>query len=209
MNKNDSLDNPHYSDLVRIFNDATNPGAVRGAALTAMRRTGDPNLKRLLSTVIPNYNNYPDIIVRHAEIQASKRGFGKEYIDKMEEIARTTNDPDVYGSTIYALGIVGGQQAVHSIISVNVRFNNPYIVKGALVKNYQSILNMLEIGQPEEMISSGIAAARMIALEPAVEALNDLKNSNITPELVVSVKSAIEYINANAIPYNYEKWEVD
>lgn len=159
------------SELMRIFTNTETPPEVKGAAITAMRRTKDPALESVIDTVLKAKEDFPTIVVRHAVVASAKSGLSKKYIEELKKITNTTVDPELYASTIYSLGITGGQDAIAAIVADYGRHGNERIGWMALRQNEKTILSMIELSQPIEIINIGIEAARLGEIVTSVSQL--------------------------------------
>ncbi|WP_349408977.1 hypothetical protein [Pseudalkalibacillus sp. SCS-8] len=194
--------------LLSIFNNENETAEVRGAAITAMRRVGHPQLEGVVNAVISNPSKYSDIIVRHAVVTGAK---SKILIDKekIKAIASNTTNSEVYDSTVYALGIQGGVKGVKSLLSLYGQ-GDDHIVKYSLISNKKTILSMLNLNQTNEIISNGIKAAQIIKLHSAVNKLELIVENATDITLQKNAESALAEIMAtpkSKFPSNSPKWE--
>lgn len=197
-------------ELIKIFKDENAPAEVRGASITAMRRIEDPNFQEVVDDVLNNYTNYHGEIIRYAAIEAAKSKKNKNYYTKLlSKIAKETNNKEVYGSTIFSLGIVGGPDAVKAIVDNYGRFGDDLSCNSALKRNYKSIISLIDLNQPIENITVGIKAAKYAGLTPAIDALQLIVNNSPDKNIVNQAQDAINYIKSNPATDNYHKWEVD
>jgi len=198
------------SELIDIFNDKNTPAEVRGAAITAMHRTGDPNFLTAVEEVLNSSSNHPDELIRCAAIEAAKSKKNKDsYTQKLREIANKTQNKDVYGSTIFSLGIIGSSDAVIAILDNYGRFEDNLSCDSALKRNYKTIISMINLNQPQKNIVLAIKAAKVAGLTPALEALEQIVASSQDQSLINIAKDAISYIKSNPASDNYQKWEVE
>ncbi|MBC2581541.1 hypothetical protein [Clostridium sp. DJ247] len=183
--------------LASIVNNESEPAEIRGAALTAMRRTEDPELNTSLQIIISNADKYEGIVLRHAMVESAKNGSIKQYIHAIKKIAETTNDYEVYQSAIYALGLSGGLDEIKAITSVYGAHNNKDICNFALRKNENTVLSMLSLNQSKETIISGIKAAKLANIPSAIPLLNEIKSNSKDQEILNEIKSATDTIDIN------------
>ena len=196
------------SEIIGIFQDTSAPAEVRGAAITAMHRTGDPNFNYAIQEVFSNYKDFPAKTVQYAVIEAAKTKANPDlYIPILRAIASETSDEELYGGTILSLGIYGGTNAVEAVMDNYGRFDNNPICKSALKQNYKTILSMLNLGQPKDVILMGISASELAGLTPAIESLEKIAVNSDDQILKSKSLEAIEYIKNNPTSDNFEKME--
>lgn len=197
------------SELFSVFNEQATPAKVKGAAITAMRRTKDPNFEGTLNAVLSNPEKYPSIVIRHAVLDAAKGGLGKNFITQLRNLAETTTDADLFGSTVFALGLTTGPEAVNTIVSTYGKFGSESIARFSLIRNQKIILSMLDLNQSYEILSAGIKAAEIIKLRSSIGLLEDIAVNSRNPELRNAAKIAAEEIKTSPeqLPDNFYKWE--
>ncbi|MFZ3171570.1 MAG: hypothetical protein WA118_06275 [Carboxydocellales bacterium] len=208
--KNESIGGAaEKSELFSLFNEQASPAKVKGAAITAMRRTKDPNFKAALNAVLTNPEKYPSIVIQHAALDAAKGGLGKIFITQLRNLAETTKDADLFGSTVYALGLTTGSEAVNTIVSTYGKFGNESIARFSLIRNQKIILSMLDINQSDELVSAGIKAAEKIKLQSSIVLLENIAVNSRNQELRNAAKIAAEEIKTSPeqLPDNFYKWE--
>lgn len=194
--------------LQKIFNNPVEPGEVRGAVLTAMRRTGDPQFKNSVILILSHPEKNAGIVVQHALIDAALGGIANENIKQIISIAQTTTNPEVYASAINSLGITGSPEAVKAITSLYGKFNNPYIGNASLERNTKVIISMLDLKQPLDTIQSAITAADILKFDSFIEPLKLLVNNTQDQALRDSAAAVLNGILANPQKSN-PKWEVN
>jgi hypothetical protein len=196
------------SEIFSIFKDTSAPPEVRGAAITAMHRTGDPNFEYAIQEVFNNYKEFPAKTVQSAIFEAAKTKKNQDvYIPILRKIASETDSEELYGSTILSLGICGGPDAVKAIMENCGRFERNLGCKSALKRNYKTILSMLDLTQSKDIILTGISAAKIAGLTPTIESLEMISLNCGDQELINKSLEAIEYIKNNPASNNYEKME--
>jgi len=198
------------SELMRIFTNTETPPEVKGAAITAMRRTKDPALESVIDTVLKAKEDFPSIVVRHAVVTAAKSGLSKKYIEELKKITNTTVDPELYASTIYSLGITGGQDAIAAIVADYGRHGNERIGRMALRQNEKTILSMIELSQPIEIINIGIEAARLgeiVTSVPQLQAIADKHPEKTLRDKVMEVLKALDSLGNTDANNRHNKWE--
>lgn len=201
------INNNVETELLNIYNDQAAPAKVKAAVITSMRRTGDHNFNGIVKTILSEPEKYPTIIVRHAVIDGAKSGVAKDYINNLENLAATTQDPEIYASTVYALGIIGGQDAVKAVISLYGKYDNADIGNFALLSNQKTILSMLDLKQSEETISVGITAANLINLHSSTELLQQIADNSKNQKLQNDAIAALNKIKNAPKWKNSNKWE--
>lgn len=209
LSDNPDIKQSQYKSLESIFYDSSTPPTVKGAILTTMRRTGHPNLQNAINSVMSNSTQNAGIVLRHAVVAGVK---SKQYdnISQIKELSLTTQDPEVYGTMVYALGLINSEEAVKAIVSVYGRFNNRDIGNYALESNQKTILSMLDVNKPNETIVTGITAANLAKLPCATDNLQALITYGPTQEIRNKAQVALNEINAtpkSAFPSNSNKWE--
>lgn len=195
------------STLQKIFDNEANPPIVRGAALTAMRRTGDPSLKDAVENVLISPQIYHDAILQYAVVEASKSGHSKNAVGNLKNIALTTESAEVYGSTIYSLGITDTPEAIEAILTAYGRFDNEYVCRGSLKLAYKAIMKMIDLGQPAETIRSGIMAAKLASVKPTIDLLKLIEAKSENLELREQASKAINDIQNSDAPDIFSKLE--
>lgn len=194
------------SILLKVFKNERTPSEVKGALLTAMGRTGDPNLNNTIKEVLHESHKYSNIVKRHAVITAAKRGLAVENLDKIKIILEETNDPEVYASSIYALGLTEEPEAIKIIVDNYDKFNNSHIGDNALEKNKTTITNMLKTVQSVHLVSAGIKAATILKFEEFLPSLEQLQYSEVIDKQ--TLENIINEIKVDLKQSN-PKWEVD
>lgn len=196
------------SEIIGIFKDESVSPEVRGAAITAMHRTCDPNFNYAIQEVFKDYNEFPPKTVQYAVIEAAKTKNNQDiYIPILTKIAAETDDEELYGSTIFSIGICGGTEAVKSIINNYGRFEEEPLCNSALKRNYKPILSMLDVNQSKDILLCGISAAESAGITPAIESLEIISVNTQDEEIKEKSLKAIEYIKSNPSSENYEKME--
>ena len=192
----DGIATDRMTQLRNIAEESATPPAVRGAAITALRRTGDEMHNAVVSAVLDNAATAETEVLRHAVVSAAKAGIASNRIGKLREIAMTTKDADVYASTIYALGLVGTQEAVVAIMNGYGRYENKHIARYALQKSEPAILQMLAADQPPQMLTVGIQAARSGGIAAAIQPLSSLRDGHADAEIRSKANEAIADLSA-------------
>ena len=202
-------ENINESRLLKIFNDNEAPDIVRGASITAMRRTGDPNFKIAISKVLSKPENYNNETIRFTVTEASNAGL-TQYLETIKTITEATTDPEVYKSSILALGTFGNKEAIRAIVASYNRFGEENICKYVLMHNLPVILSMLDANESNEIINDGILAVQSIDYSSkANDALEKIINTTKDLSIKEKADDALNIIKAtpNADEF-YSNWEV-
>ena len=173
-----------------------------------MRRTGNRDFQQTVVSVMNNTNQFPSIVVRHAVVEGVKSGLYTD-ITKMKNLAAATQDPELYSSTVYALGLLKTSEAVKAITSVYGRYSNADVGNASLKNNETTILNMLNSDQTNDILA-GITATQLIKLHPAVEKLQLIEVNSKNEIIRNKAHDAIVEIEATPksnFPSNSYKWE--
>ena len=202
------------TDLRSVLSNPSNPGDVRGAALTAMRRIDSPSLTQSLNeTLEGQVDESAPMLIRHAVVTAGKSKKRQEFLPSIRRIALETNKEDVYGSAIYALGLLRGADAVKAIMDAAYRFDaNHRSVRVALRKNELAILEMLRTDTPKETGLIAVEAARLALLESTLFPLKELSAEHRDEEVrkrATSVLDVIQDSNLLMSPEISRKWRED
>jgi hypothetical protein len=200
------------SELLTIFNDSNSPSKVKGASITAMRRKGDPTFEKTVINILSNPSQYSDIVIRHAVVSAAKSKSVKELLPQIENIARSTDSPEVYASSMYALGIIGNTDAIVALVSVFGRHGNERIGGAALRKNQRTMMLMLDPDQPADLIETGLAAVRLSTVQGVKKNLQKLTTSGPTEEIRFKAAEIIKelYKKENSTDEKLlNKWDAD
>ena len=196
--------------LLRIFTNPETPPEIKGAVITAMQRTNDATFESVVDTILKAEEDFPPIVIRHAVVSAAKSGFSKKYIKELKRIAETTVDPELYASTIYSLGITGGQDAIAAIVATYNRYGNERIGWMALRQNEKTILSMIEFNQPLEIINVGIEAAHLGEITTAVPYLQAIASKHPEKTLRDTATSVLKELETRRNSENHKmpnKWE--
>lgn len=207
--KNPEKKKLHETKLKELFNDLNTPASVRGAVVTAMKRSGNPYLQETVEEVMLNTGKYPSIVVRHAIAEGAKSGKFKDIV-KMKDLANKTQDPEVYATTVNSLGLLQTQEAVKAIVEIAGKHNNPEIAGYALMQNQAKILEMLALSQGKDTMLAGIAAVELIQLHSAVEKLEAIVTSTPDAKIRSKAQQVLAVIKATpqlGVPSNAHKWE--
>ncbi|MGX1984153.1 hypothetical protein EDD69_1304 [Thermolongibacillus altinsuensis] len=208
LQDNDNLNHEEFNLAALVF-DETEPGEVRGSAITAMRRTKDPNFKNTIHRILKNKEIKDKEVIRYAVVSAAKADLLGEYLDEVNELAVNSDSADFTNTIIYALGLLGNQEAVKSIVNLNYSEENKDIMRFSLRKNEQTILTMIDKKFPSETIEAGIKAAIYGNITTALPKIKDIQGSQLDKKLIQLATDAINLINPEDTidPEVQKKWE--
>lgn len=80
------------------------------------------NSEKVISNILKHPDKYNEQSIRIAVVKSAKEGYGEQYVDEMATILQTTNSREIYGSTIYALGIIGTPNSIKFIVENQKRW---------------------------------------------------------------------------------------
>lgn len=173
------------------------PPEVRGAAITALRRTGNEAAHdAVVVEVMDQAGTIEPELLRSAVVSAAKAGIASNRVGQMREIAMTTESQDLFASTIYALGLVRTLDAVEAIVEASKRSGSEHIIRFALKNSQRVVLQMLAMDQPTNVVESGIQAARLAEVSAARPLLSILSNSYPEPEIRKMAQETIAVLPA-------------
>ena len=193
--------------LYDVFLNKDAPDIARGAAITAMRRMESSNLEKALHAVLSNPDNYPDTVIRHAVVTAAKSGFGVSYVNNIYNIAISTTNKQLYGSSIYALGIIGGTNAICTLVNLYEQHQPSRLFVNAFKKNADRIKFMLNLDNDKIIISSGITAAKIGGICSAGKYLQKIFNNIDDKSLRKKSQEAIQVLSKTTPDKSIYKWE--
>ncbi len=176
--------------LSKIFHEDKSP-KVKGAALTAMRRIKSSDMETILDDILVNPGSYNFTVIRHAVVSAAKSGYGDKHIPLLEKIALAKEDEEVYGSTIYSLGLIGTPEAINSIIKAYHKHGFKQCIGSALRKNEKTVRSMLK-SSDDLMIKNAIVASQIGELSTAKPSLETITEKNNDQAIRDIAKDAIE-----------------
>ena len=175
--------------LSEIYYEDKSP-KVKGAALTAMRRIKSSDMEAILDDILANPSSYDFTVIRHAVVSAAKSGYGDKYIPLLEKIALAKNDEEVYGSTIYSLGLIGTPEAINSIIRVYNEHGFKRCIGSALRKNKETVSSMLK-SNDDLMIKNATIASQISELSVAKPLLGTITEKNNNQAIQDIAKDAL------------------
>lgn len=194
--------------LLKIFrNDKSSP--VRGAAITALRRLKSSNLESVLNETLSAPEDFDDIIIRHAVVSAAKSNLRDEYVGQIKKIAFAKRGCEVYGSAIYALGIIGNIDAICAIADVYHQYGFQRTIRSAFRKNEKTILSMLTFDKDSYVISCGILAVRIGRIAAAKELIESVATTHENPLLRKEAQKVLDEIGHYETIEFQHKWEDD
>jgi len=175
-----------------IVDDEDSPSEVRGAAITALRRSNAPSLPTMLDGFLGDPAATEPDILRHTVVATAKSGLAADRIPDLRNLALTTRNSEVYASTIYALGLTDSPAAVQAIVDAADRFESEqHIVSYALGRSRATVLAMLEGNRPESMVRLGISAARFGRIAEAHSALASIERQHSDPSIRALATAAL------------------
>ncbi|WP_043891351.1 HEAT repeat domain-containing protein [Paenibacillus sp. Aloe-11] len=196
-------------NLKAIFDDSNESVQVRSAAITAMRRLNDPNFKVVLSSLSKS-ENANDPLLRTLFTSAAKVGELDDYIEVVKKILNETKDEQVFGSTIYALGISGGEEAVYLVVHHQGKFkgNTEEIGRYSLLRNLNTISSMLK-SQSDDKIITALKASEIINYGEAYPGIKEIRKNSKNSEVIKAAEHALETIIPENLvdEFNTKKWE--
>ncbi|WP_424765556.1 hypothetical protein [Paenibacillus sp. sgz302251] len=163
------------------------------------------NTEKQISNILKNPNKYNEQSVRIAVVKSAKDGYGEKYIVEMATILQTTNNKEIYGSTIYALGIIGTTSAVKALME---HYNDPEDIMFVLKTNENTIISMLDKNQPLSTITTGIEATKLLGFESFINPLSNIINEYPNKEIQKKATEALEQISQSP-KKNNPKFNID
>lgn len=204
---NENFESPQQLELEKIVFDSLEASGVRGAAITAMRRTKNPNYKNVLTKIFSDKEIKDDKILRYAVVSAAKSGDLGDYISDVEYLSNNTQSSDLLNSIIYALGITGNEESINLIVKLYKEGENEEIVKYSMIINEKKIIEMLNSGNPN-YITPALHATLYGNITTAIPSLKVLEtNQNLDSgirELALNVKNKLDL--SNPFEIYMERW---
>ena len=161
--------------------------------------------EKQISNILKNPDKYNEQSVRIAVVKSAKEGYGGKYIEEMATILQTTSNEEIYGSTIYALGIIGTPAAVKALME---HYNDPENIIYALKMNESTIISMLDKIQPQSIITAGIEATKLLGFDSFINPLSNIINEYQNTEIQERAAEAREQISQNP-QKNNPKFNID
>ncbi|WP_238807880.1 HEAT repeat domain-containing protein [Paenibacillus sp. EKM212P] len=196
-------------NLKAIFDDSNESVQVRSAAITAMRRLNDPHFKVVLSSLSKS-ENANDPLLRTLVTSAAKAGELDNYTEVVKKILNETKDEQVFESTIYALGVSGGEEAVNLVVQHQGKFkgNAEEIGKYSLLRNLNTISSMLK-SQSDDKIITALKASEIINYGEVYPDIKEIHKNSKNSEVIKSAEHALETIIPENLvdEFNTKKWE--
>lgn len=167
------------------------------------------NSEKEISKILKNPDRYNEQSVQIAVIKSAKDGYGNKYVDEMIAILQSINSEEAYNSTrnstIYALGIIGTPNSIKALIE---HYNVPRDISYALRMNEDTILSMLDVNQPQDMINAGIEAAKLLEFRSFIQPLSKIKNNYLSKETQELASKVLQQISQNP-QENNPKFNID
>ncbi|MHB0946251.1 MAG: hypothetical protein ACYC3B_03665 [Sedimentisphaerales bacterium] len=180
--------------LLKLYRNEDSPD-VKGAAITAMRRSQVSNLENILSEVLTDSEDFNDIIIRHTVVSVAKSGLRDKYVSQMREIALAKNSNEVYGTTIYALGIIGNTEAICAIADAYHKHGFLRTIRSAFRKNEKTILDMLAQDKDDYTVSCGLIAVKLGRIAAAKELVESISITHENTSLRKDAQEILDEIN--------------
>ena len=152
------------------------------------------NDEKVIAHVISQYQEYSSFEVRYCVQRAANQNYGKKYIKEMELIVKNTNDPEIYASTMAALGEIREQEALKVIIQNYGRFSDRYNSPINLAMNHKIILSMLSAAQSQEEINLAVKIAGILRYNEYIEPLKLIASKSTDDELRQEIFEVIDQI---------------
>ncbi|MDQ0878825.1 hypothetical protein QFZ77_007484 [Paenibacillus sp. V4I3] len=163
------------------------------------------NSEKEISNILKHPDKYNEQSIRIAVVKSAKEGYGEQYVDEMATILQTTNSQEIYGSTIYALGIIGTPNSIKVIVENQ---NDSDIISYSLQMNENIIISMLDVNQPQNMINAGIQAAKLLEFSSFIQPLSNIKNNYPNNEVQARAAKVLKQISENP-KKNNPKFNID
>jgi hypothetical protein len=167
------------------------------------------NSEKAIGNILKHPDQYNDHSVQVAVVKAAKDGYGDKYVDEMAAILQSINNEEFYNSTrnstIYALGLIGTPDSIKAIIEHS---NVPNDISFALSMNEHTIISMLDVNQPEDMISAGIEAAKLLKFGSFMQPLSKIKDNNLSKETQERAAKVLKQISQKP-QKNNPKFNID
>lgn len=152
------------------------------------------NLEKEISNILKHPDKYNEHSVQIAVVKSAKDGYGDKYVDEMATILQTTNNKEVSNSTIYALGIIRTPNSIKVIIE---NHNDSDVLISSLQMNENTIISMLDVKQPQNMINAGIEATKLLKFSSFIQPLSNIKNNYPNKETQERAAKALQQISQN------------
>lgn len=152
------------------------------------------NSEKEISNILKHPDKYNEQSVQIAVVKSAKDGYGDKYVDEMATILQTTNNKEVSNSTIYALGIIRTPNSIKVIIE---NHNDSDVLISSLQMNENTIISMLDVKQPQNMINAGIEATKLLKFSSFIQPLSNIKNNYPNKETQERAAKALQQISQN------------
>jgi hypothetical protein len=167
------------------------------------------NSEKVTSKILKNPEKYNEQSVQIAVIKSAKDGYGNKYVDDMAAILQSINSEEAYNSTrnstTYALGIIGTPNSIKALVEQD---NVPSDISYALRMNENTILSMLDVNQPQDMINAGIKAAKLLGFSSFIQPLSHIKIHYPNKETQERASKVLQQISQNP-KENNPKFNID
>ncbi len=163
------------------------------------------NSEKEISNILKHPDKYNEQSVQIAVIKSAEDGYGDKYVDEMAAILQTTNSREVSNSTIYALGIIGTPNSIKVIIE---NHNDSDVLIYSLQMNENTIISMINVKQPQNMINAGIEATKLLNFSSFIQPLSNIKNNYPNKETQEKAAKALQQISQNP-QKNNPKFNID
>lgn len=163
------------------------------------------NSEKEISNILKHPDKYNEQSVQIAVNKSAEDGYGDKYVDEMAAILQTTNSREVSNSTIYALGIIGTPNSIKVIIE---NHNDSDVLISSLQMNENTIISMINVKQPQNMINAGIEATKLLNFSSFIQPLSNIKNNYPNKETQERAAKALQQISRNP-QKNNPKFNID
>lgn len=163
------------------------------------------NSEKEISNILKHPDKYNEQSVQIAVFKSAEDGYGDKYVDEMAAILQTTNSREVFNSTIYALGIIGTPNSIKVIIE---NHNDSDVLISSLQMNENTIISMINVKQPQNMINAGIEATKLLNFSSFIQPLSNIKNNYPNKETQERAAKALQQISQNP-QKNNPKFNID
>ncbi|MDM5280792.1 hypothetical protein QUF95_25915 [Paenibacillus silvae] len=195
-------------DLNGIFEDSSEPVEVRSAAVTAMRRLGDPNFSNALATMAKT-ENMNDPLLRSFLTSAAHAKELDTYFDVVKQVVAQTEDQEIFESAIYSLGVSGGEDAVRVVMQMKDKFGGTAkdIIRFALLSNAKQVSALLDSPSDEDKIMA-IKASEIMHYGEVYGKIKEVHANSQNSEVILAAEQALENIDPNDLidPNKNGKW---
>lgn len=197
-------------NLKQITEDKNEDSSVRGAALIAMSRVNDPSYDETVDNLM-NSSSVDDPLIRYVVTSAAKTDDLEKYDDVIQDVLDNTSDVDIYKSTIYSLGISGGEEAVTTIVNNFGKFDEraDSISRYSLKMNLTVIRDMLNSTEKIKVMTA-LKASEIIGYGEMYSTIKEISENSNDKEVKELAKITLGNIDPNQLidEDGTNKWEV-